>query len=137
MQAPHSSIKVLAMDFRCRVANPCFAHTPFSFQPHHVRPPGNDTLGAALRLPSAPGAYTLELTFQRTGYSSLSHRTRITVRPLASSEHARFLPAARFYYASCAAMVVALLVFSVAFACTPAEVRKVAAVVRRAPEKLD
>lgn len=60
-----------------------------------------------IQLPSKSAVYTLQVFYNRAGWTQLSHTERLLVRPYRHDEFERFLPVALPYYASWLGLLIA------------------------------
>jgi oligosaccharyltransferase complex subunit beta len=63
-------------------------------------------------IPDVYGVFKLNVDYQRIGYTHLFSSTQVSVRPLEHTQYERFIPAAFPYYASSAAMIAGVIMFS-------------------------
>lgn len=69
-------------------------------------------LGTTFVIPDVYGVFKLNVEYKRIGYTNLFSSTQVSVRPLEHTQYDRFIPAAYPYYASSAAMIVGVFLFS-------------------------
>ncbi len=72
----------------------------------------NGRLNTQFTIPDVYGVFKLNVDYQRVGYTHLFSSTQVSVRPLEHTEYERFIPAAFPYYASSAAMIAGVFLFS-------------------------
>ena len=80
-----------------------------------LSPRNNGELGVVFKAPDVYGVFTFNLDYHRAGYSSISDKDRIVVRPFRHDEYERYIPAAFPYYASAFSMLGSVVLFSVLF----------------------
>lgn len=72
----------------------------------------NGMLQTQFIIPDVYGVFKLNVDYQRLGYTHLFSSTQVSVRPLEHTQYERFIPAAFPYYASSAAMICGVFLFS-------------------------
>ena len=80
-----------------------------------LKPDGNGKFTTTFIAPDVYGVYTYKLDYHRLGYSSLSDRIIVTIRPYRHDEYERFIVSAYPYYASAFSMMAGVLFFSFLF----------------------
>lgn len=63
-------------------------------------------------IPDVYGVFKLNIDYKRIGYTNLFSSVQVSVRPLEHTQYERFIPAAYPYYASSAAMIIGVFLFS-------------------------
>jgi len=63
-------------------------------------------------IPDVYGVFKLNVDYKRVGYTNLFSSVQVSVRPLEHTQYDRFIPAAYPYYASSAAMIIGVFLFS-------------------------
>ena len=69
-------------------------------------------LQVTFKLPDVYGIFKFNVDYRRVGYTYLFSSTTVSVRPLEHTQYERFIPAAYPYYASSAAMIIGVFLFS-------------------------
>lgn len=77
-----------------------------------LAPSKSGALSTKFIIPDVYGVFKLNVEYKRIGYTNLFSSTQVSVRPLEHTQYDRFIPAAYPYYASSAAMIVGVFVFS-------------------------
>ncbi|XP_031557244.1 dolichyl-diphosphooligosaccharide--protein glycosyltransferase 48 kDa subunit-like [Actinia tenebrosa] len=70
---------------------------------------------AQFKLPDVYGVFQFKVEYNRVGYSYLSSKTQVSVRPKQHTQYERFIPSAYPYYASAFSMMIGLFIFSLVF----------------------
>jgi len=76
-----------------------------------LKPDGKGKFSAVFKAPDVYGVFTFNLEYHRVGYSSLSDRTLVTIRPYRHDEYERFISSAYPYYVSAFAMMGGVALF--------------------------
>lgn len=63
-------------------------------------------------IPDVYGVFKLNVDYKRVGYTHLFSSVQVSVRPFEHTQYERFIPAAYPYYASSAAMIIGVFIFS-------------------------
>jgi len=70
---------------------------------------------AQFKLPDVYGVFQFKVEYNRIGYTYLSSKTQVSVRPKQHTQYERFIPSAYPYYASAFSMMIGLFVFTIVF----------------------
>ncbi|KAK3738104.1 hypothetical protein QZH41_013842 [Actinostola sp. cb2023] len=70
---------------------------------------------AQFKLPDIYGVFQFKVEYNRVGYTYLSSKTQVSVRPKQHTQYERFIPSAYPYYASAFSMMIGLFVFTMVF----------------------
>ncbi|EDO40875.1 predicted protein [Nematostella vectensis] len=70
---------------------------------------------AHFKLPDVYGVFQFKVEYNRVGYSYLSSKTQVSVRPKQHTQYERFIPSAYPYYASAFSMMLGVFVFAIVF----------------------
>lgn len=70
------------------------------------------SLATKFMIPDVYGVFKLNVDYKRVGYTNLFSSVQVSVRPLEHTQYERFITAAYPYYASSAAMIIGVFVFS-------------------------
>lgn len=76
---------------------------------------GDGNYVAKFVAPDVYGVYTFKLDYSRIGYTFLSERDIVTIRPLRHDEYERFLTCAYPYYVGAFSMMAGVVLFSFIF----------------------
>lgn len=75
----------------------------------------NGTYEANFKLPDVYGMFTFRVVYRRHGYSYISSKDTVQVRPYRHDQYPRFLVIAYPYYANIFSMMISFVIFSVFF----------------------